>query len=192
MKITLLGDSIRLLGYGTKLPELLGKDFEVYQPTDNCRFIKYTMRGVGVEWREAMRDSRIVHWNNGIWDTDLSLLDDGEPLTLLDEYRDNAIRLAKTLLSRHDRVIFATTTPLHHDFPENRDGERRNKLIAAYNAAVVPPLSELGVVINDLHSLVYPKLDEYLLDDKIHLNEAGILACATQTADIIRTVAKEL
>ena len=191
MKVALLGDSIRQLGYGLRVPELLGEEFEVYQPNDNCRFAKYTLRGM-FNWAKDMEGCDIVHWNNGIWDTDPSLLDDGEPLTLLDEYRDNAIRLAKTLLSRHGRVIFATTTPLHHDFPENRDGERRNKLIAAYNAAVVPPLSELGVVINDLHSLVYPKLDEYLLDDKVHLNEAGILACATQTADIIRTVAKEL
>lgn len=35
MKITLLGDSIRLIGYGTVVPQLLGEEFEVFQPSDN-------------------------------------------------------------------------------------------------------------------------------------------------------------
>lgn len=46
MKVTLLGDSIRQIGYGTKVPELLGNSFEVFQPNDNCRFIKYILRGL--------------------------------------------------------------------------------------------------------------------------------------------------
>ena len=35
MKITLLGDSIRM-GYGARVAELLGSDFEVWQPEENC------------------------------------------------------------------------------------------------------------------------------------------------------------
>ena len=41
-KIVLLGDSIRQIGYGTKVPEMLGTDFSVWQPSDNCRFAEYT------------------------------------------------------------------------------------------------------------------------------------------------------
>ena len=41
-KVMLLGDSIRQLGYGTVVPQMLGEDYEVYQPDDNCRFAKYT------------------------------------------------------------------------------------------------------------------------------------------------------
>ena len=37
-KVTLLGDSIRYIGYGLKVPELLKDEFEVYQPNENCRF----------------------------------------------------------------------------------------------------------------------------------------------------------
>lgn len=37
-KVTLLGDSIRQIGYGTRVPQLLGSKFEVFQPEDNCRF----------------------------------------------------------------------------------------------------------------------------------------------------------
>ena len=53
MKITLLGDSIRMIGYGTKVPGLLGDEFTVYQPDDNCRFAKYTLRGL-FEWADDM------------------------------------------------------------------------------------------------------------------------------------------
>ena len=191
MKITLLGDSIRLIGYGTKVPELLGENFDVYQPTDNCRYIKYTMRGIGREWKEEMQGSELVHWNNGIWDTDFELLGDGEELTPIDEYVSNVIRTAKILLSRYGKLIFATTTPLHPLHGSNLDAEKRNKRIAEYNAAVVPKLRELGVVINDLYSLVYPKMDEYILPDRVHLNADGIDACAEQTARIIREVAEK-
>ena len=45
IKVTLLGDSIRMIGYGLEVPALLGEDFEVFQPDDNCRFAKYTLRG---------------------------------------------------------------------------------------------------------------------------------------------------
>ena len=37
-KIALLGDSIRQIGYGSKVVELLGEDYDVWQPDDNCRF----------------------------------------------------------------------------------------------------------------------------------------------------------
>lgn len=43
-KVVLLGDSIRQIGYGKKVEELLKPDYEVWQPEDNCRFAKYTLR----------------------------------------------------------------------------------------------------------------------------------------------------
>ena len=43
-KIALLGDSIRQIGYGKHVPAMLGNEYEVFQPSDNCRFAKYTMR----------------------------------------------------------------------------------------------------------------------------------------------------
>lgn len=46
IRVTLLGDSIRMIGYGLKVPVLLRDDFEVFQPKDNCRFAKYTLRGL--------------------------------------------------------------------------------------------------------------------------------------------------
>lgn len=45
MKIVLLGDSIRL-AYAPRVIELLGDEFEVFHPEDNCRFAKYMLRGL--------------------------------------------------------------------------------------------------------------------------------------------------
>ena len=63
VKVTLLGDSIRMIGYGLKVPELLSEEFEVFQPKENCKFAKFTLRGL-FDWETNMAGSRIVHWNN--------------------------------------------------------------------------------------------------------------------------------
>ena len=109
MKVSLLGDSIRQIGYGPLVPQLLGEEFEVFQPEDNCRFVKYTLRGM-FDWKEQMEGSSIVHWNNGLWDV-CNLFGDGS-FSSKEEYRDNLLRVARILTERYDKVIFATTTPV--------------------------------------------------------------------------------
>ena len=71
IKVALLGDSIRLWGYGTKVPEMLGEEYEVFQPEDNCRFVKYTLRMI-FDLHEQIKDADVIHFNCGHWDvTDL-------------------------------------------------------------------------------------------------------------------------
>lgn len=185
MKITLLGDSIRLIGYGKKVPELLGDEFEVYQPLENCRFAKYTLRGL-FDWEKDMRGSRIVHWNNGLWDV-CRLFEDG-CFSTEQEYVENMLRIADILLKRYDKVIFATTTPVTQNnmYDNNEDIEKYNKLI-------VPLLKEKGIIINDLYALVSANVDEYISkEDNIHLTEKGIEVCAKQIADLIKEVSEAL
>lgn len=78
IKVSLLGDSIRRIGYGPVMPELLGDNYEVFQPDDNCRFAKYTLRGL-FEWWADMEGSDIIHWNNGLWNI-CDLFGDGKSL----------------------------------------------------------------------------------------------------------------
>ena len=118
MKVTLIGDSIRAIGYGRLVPELLGDAYEVFQPNENCRFSKYTLRGL-YDWKDGMSGSRIVHWNNGLWDT-CDLFGDGY-FSSEDEYRANMLRIADILLSKYDKVIFATTTPVSGENMYNRN-----------------------------------------------------------------------
>lgn len=179
-KVTLLGDSIRL-GYGQKVPALLQGEYAVFQPEDNCRFAKYTLRGL-FEWREQIEGSDVIHWNNGMWDVS-DLFGDGY-FSPLEEYRANIKRIAELLLKITPKVIFATTTPV-------RDGYmyQTNDDIRLFNDTVTPMLSDMGVVINDLFQTVYPQRIAYIReDDKLHLNDAGIDICANQVANCIRKV----
>lgn len=89
-KIVLLGDSIRQIGYGTKVPEMLGTDFSVWQPSDNCRFAEYTMRGVMYDWKNEIAGADVIHWNNGLWDV-ATLSGDG-PFTPLVTYGEFMLR----------------------------------------------------------------------------------------------------
>lgn len=185
MKVTLLGDSIRAWGYGKEVEKLLGKDFEVFQPDDNCRFAKYTLRGL-FDWEEAMRGSRIVHWNNGLWDA-CDLYGDGL-FTSADEYVENMLRIADILQKRYDKVIFATTTPVNEQNVHNKNSDIRR-----YNEILVPLLEEKSVVINDLYRTVAADIDAYIRkDDKIHLTDEGIRVCAKQVAECIVKTAESL
>ena len=95
---------------------------------------------------------------------------------------ENMLRVAVELKKLAPRVIFATTTPVRPDYEYND-----NDIIDKYNAVLVPKLQAIGLEINDLNSLVKPHVYEYIReDDKIHLSEAGIEACAKQVAEFIR------
>ena len=181
IKVTLLGDSIRMIGYGLEVPALLGEDFEVFQPDDNCRFAKYTLRGL-FDWDNDMAGSKIVHWNNGLWDI-CNLFGDGL-FTSEGEYVENMLRIADILLSKYDKVIFATTTPVTEQNKYNKNAD-----IEKYNDLIVPLLEEKGVIINDLYKLVSSDIDQYIRkDDNIHLTDEGIAVCAKQVADTIKAV----
>lgn len=185
IKVALLGDSIRQIGYGPKVPSLLGDEYSVWQPNDNCRFALYTLRGM-FDWRAQLEGCDIVHWNNGLWDV-CELFGDG-PFTEPTYYVETMLRIAGLLQKYARRVIFATTTPV---LPAN--AHNKNVVIADYNRIIVPKLEALGIAIDDLYSIVYPKLDEYIRsDDNIHLTDAGIDACAAAVADSIRRAAAEL
>ena len=183
-KVVLIGDSIRMIGYGTPVAERLCDEFEVWQPDDNCRFAKYTLRGLW-DWQDGMKGADIIHWNNGLWDV-CSLFGDGE-FTPVDEYVDIMLRLARLLKERATTVIFATITPVR---PENL--HNKNETIKAYNEALVPRLMEMGIVINDLYTPLSEDVYKYISDDTIHLSEDGIALATDKVEAIIRNEAEKL
>ena len=183
-KVILLGDSIRLIGYGKKTAELLSPDFNVWQSEDNNRYAKYTFRECR-NMEQELADVDIIHWNNGLWDIQVQL--DGEVLTPVERYVEDMVRLAKLLQKQAKVVIFATITPVHPEAPA-----MRNPDIDAFNAAVVPVLREMGVVINDLHTAVAADVERYICEDHIHLSQEGIDLCAGLVENIIRAEAEKL
>ena len=183
-KIVLIGDSIRLLGYGASVAERLSDEFEVWQPSENCRFARHTLRGV-YDWRQKMSGADVIHWNNGLWDT-CDLFGDG-PFTPIDEYVETMLRLARLFRERASTVIFATTTPVRKENSHNK-----NEIIEAYNAAIVPKLREMGIVINDLYTPMSKDVYRFICDDTIHLSEEGITLATDLVEDIIRREAARI
>ena len=93
-KVILLGDSIRLIGYGARTAELLGPDYTVWQPEDNCRFASYTLRML-FEYKDQLEGADVIHWNNGLWDV-CDLFGDGA-FTPLEDYIRLLARIAAVL-----------------------------------------------------------------------------------------------
>ena len=179
-KVYLLGDSIMQIGYGTILSEVLGNEYQVLRPDVNCRFAKFTYRSL-YDWKEEMEGTDIVHWNNGLWDA-MCNRPDPMPVSSIEEYCETMVRIARYLLTNYKTVIFATTTPVRITHPD-----LTTERIREYNAAVVPKLQELGVLINDLHAVVATDINRYIReDDHIHLTEDGIAVCAEKVAGAIR------
>ena len=125
-----------------------------------------------------MKDSRIVHWNNGLWDV-CDLFGDGL-FSTPEEYTENMLRIADQLLKRHEKVIFATTTPTGVLNPLTK-----TENVIRYNELIVPKLKERGVIINDLFSIVMSDREKYIRDDHLHLTPEGIEVCAQAVATAI-------
>lgn len=177
-KVLLLGDSIRLIGYGTLLPELVKDRCDVIQGTDNDRFVQYLLRRL-FDAKNETDEADIIHFNAGMWDV-CDLFGDGT-FTPEDTYRDYILRIADILLQKGKTVVFATTTPVRDGHPYNRDSDIRR-----FNESVVPSLKERGVIINDLYAALAADREKYIReDDLIHLTDEGIRAAAQQTADLL-------
>lgn len=187
MKVVLFGDSIRLIGYGPLVSDILkDKGYDVFQPEDNCRFCKYTLRLI-FELDQYIRDADIIHFNVGLWDV-CSINKDGKAFSSLEEYKENLRRIAELFLDITPHVIFATTTPVRKENPYNR-----NEVIDKYNEVAVGIMKELGIKINDLNSLFKNDIEKYIrADDLIHLTEEGAELAAKQVADIIEEEANSI
>lgn len=177
-KVVLLGDSIRLIGYGTVIKNYL-KPCELYQPEENTRFSQYLLRMV-FELQEQLKNSDIIHFNAGLWDT-CDLFNEGEPFTSIPDYVKNMVRVAKILSRYGKRLIYSTITPIK-PIQEHNTNER----IKAFNDAVVPELLKMGVEVIDLYSLIEEDIENNICDeDHVHLTNAAIEKAAKLIADKI-------
>ena len=178
-KVVLLGDSIRLIGYGQRTAELLGPDYTVWQPEDNCRFAAYTLRML-FEYKDQLEGADVIHWNNGLWDM-CDLFGDG-PFTPLEVYAEQMVRIAKILKTYAPVVIFAATTP-----PSPKMWGHDLNRVRAYNAAAMAALEPLGVLFDDLFTPVAADIDRMISEDYLHASPYGVEILANRVADCIKT-----
>lgn len=106
-QVLLLGDSIRQY-YQKKVAEILGADYNVFDPAENCRFAAYTFNTLRHRLPEFPKPD-VIHRNNGLWDT-VHVYGEEVCMTLLSTYLEYLERIAKVLKPTGAKVIFATTT----------------------------------------------------------------------------------
>ncbi len=180
-KIVLLGDSIRLYGYGPYVKEFLGEGFEVWQPEDNCRFTSYTLRML-FDFHDQINGADVIHFNVGHWDL-CRLYSDGGTFTPIDIYTREIERLGKLLLELSPKVVFSFTTPVRPENPYNSNAD-----IEAFNKAAASVLEPLGIKINDLYTPLAGDVYANICEDNIHLNETSSKICAKLVAEAIKSV----
>ena len=184
-KVLLLGDSIRM-SYQPHVARLLSDRAEVVGPADNCQYSLYTLSSLD-GWIEALGKPDIVHWNNGIHDSGHNPA--RSPIQIpIDVYRTNLESILDRLTALTPNVIWATITPVHPDRPfRETEWAWRNEEIDQYNEVARTLIERRGVLINDLHTLVWNNVSEFLSEDQLHLSESGQEVSARAVVDCVAT-----
>jgi len=191
--VILLGDSIRMNYQATVKAELAGKA-DVWAPKENCCHTFYTLERLE-KWVKG-RDASVVHINVGLHDLFLSGKTN-QPRHDLETYSANLraifIKL-KELTDAH--IVFALTTPVDEQRQASSETYkrvvRRNPDIVRYNRRAAEIAEELGVRIDDLHSVALEAgVDSVIGDDGVHLSKTGMAVVGNQVARCILSVLNE-
>lgn len=167
-KVLLLGDSIRK-GYDRYVELAFEGKASVCYPEDNCRFAAYTLRHLSL-WKKETGcgdDVDVVHWNVGLWD--ILRMQDGEPLTGINVYRDYVERICRILkmLFPNATLVFATSTAVQEHLFDYYT--RKNSDIRAYNEVAVEVVKAHGGRVTDLYAVTESAPKEYH-SDATHFN----------------------
>jgi isoamyl acetate esterase len=184
-KVLLLGDSIRM-SYQPHIARLLDGRAHVVGPSDNCQYSSYTLASLD-RWIGELGCPEIIHWNNGIHDAGHNPARTPVQIPIA-MYRANLEIILNRLTVLTSNVIWATTTPVHPNRPFlNTEWAWRNEEIDQFNEAARELMESRGVRINDLYTVVWDNVAEFLSEDQLHLSEAGQKMCARACADSILT-----
>jgi lysophospholipase L1-like esterase len=184
-KVILVGDSIRL-GYQETVRGELCDEAEVRGPEENGGHTRNVLEHLD-EW-VLSQGPDVVHVNSGLHDIRRETKD-ADPVVPLGEYRDNVQRILRCILDEaRAEAVWATTTPVnqrwHH---ENKDFERLEDDVLAYNRAAMEICQDLAVPVDNLFEAVMEEgRNRLLLDDGVHFTEEGYRLLGRTVADAVR------
>ena len=183
-KILIIGDSISG-GYFPIVKKSLMEKAKVFQPVyiDKNGKKKACCGGTSQGVREieiflSAKKWDIIHFNFGLHDIkhvdpvsgknskNLSHPHQASP----EEYERNLIEIIKKLKRTGAKLIFATTTP----YPDKLGKQMRSPgMPKIYNQVAIKIMNKNQIKINDLYSLVLPKLSELQRPNNVHFKEKG-------------------
>lgn len=173
-RVLLIGDSISM-GYTLQVRDLL--------PDANVQRIPNNGSDTGTDLARIPRwltgfgpkPWDVIHYNSGVHDALCAVPGvPNVPNVSLEQYAANLREIVTMLKATGAKLIFATTTPT----PANS----RFADSATYNAVAVPIMQENGIAINDLYSLVRPRISELMPPDNPHFLPNGYDVLAAQVA----------
>jgi len=181
----LIGDSIRM-GYEGFVRDALAGTADVWAPEENGGTSRNVLAHLD-EW-VLSRAPDVVHLNCGLHDLrrDFGAKETAVPLT---EYRRNVEQLMRSVLDGTDAaVIWATTTPVNEEWHHrNKEFDRLEADVIAYNEAAAEVCERLGVAVHDLYGVVMAAgRDGLLSPDGVHFKEEGYQVLGHAVARAIR------
>lgn len=178
-RVLLIGDSISM-GYTLRVRALLQGRANVHRAPTNCGPTTKGLAEIDRWLGEGRWD--VIHFNFGLHD--LKFVKPGMQLVPEAEYEANLRTLIARLERTGARLVWATTTPVP---PKTKPGQfpRRPYDIARYNTAARHAIAGHDIRINDLYSLVEPRLGELQSPMDVHFNSKGSDVLAAQVATAI-------
>lgn len=185
--VLLLGGS-NSMRYTPGVRDELNGTANVYRAPDNCRSTKQTLANIETYLGDVKWD--VIHFNWGMHDlTHLNAAGkaapppDGRHQVPLETYRSNLKKLVARLKRTGAQLVWATTMPVGSK--SERRGYRRDRDVAAYNAAALDVMKANGAAINDFYALIKPQAEQRLTDG-IHADAKGRRILARSAAGAIR------
>jgi acyl-CoA thioesterase-1 len=177
-RVLIIGDSISI-GYTPPLRKLLDGKVNVHRVPDNSgpttHGIQFVEDWIGKEKWD------VIHFNFGLHD--LKLMWDGQSQVSLSDYERNLRRIVSRLKQTGAHLIWASITPVPDG---NVNPPRSNADVLRYNEAAARVMKENGIPIDDLYSLINPRLAALQLKVNVHFTPEGYEVLAQQAAASIK------
>jgi len=187
-RVLLIGDSISI-GYTRIVRDFLADKANVHRPLKsptevwNCgpttRGLEHLEQWLGNEKWD------VIHFNWGLHDLayvaeewPLANPEKAQPQVPIHEYEKNLEELVRRLKKTGAKLIFATTTPVPEGTNRRIKGDAKR-----YNEAAVKVMKRHGVIINDLYSLAYSRLERIQHPNNVHFKNS--IPLAEQVASVI-------
>lgn len=190
-KIILVGDSIRLGYQETACAELAGWA-NVWAPNQNGGTSENVLAHLD-EW-VLKRQPCVVHINCGLHDLRKEFGQNTSAVPL-DAYIKTVGEILSRVKTETDAiVVWALTTPVNQEWHrKNKEFDRFEADVVAYNTAAADVAREFVVVVNDLFSIVTSAgRDDLLLPDGVHFKPKGYALLGKSVAAQITRVAETL
>lgn len=195
-RLLILGDSISI-GYTPYVQKMLAGEMTVLRPmrgprAENCSGTTYGVPNVR-RWLEIDGGKwDVIHFNWGLHDLK-HMKADGKtasdqagdpPQATVEVYEKQLREIVAALKTSGARLVFATTTPVPD---EPMKVYRSNADVVRYNEAALRVMKENGVAVNDLYSLVRPRMKELQIQPaNVHFTPAGSEVLAAEVVKAVR------